>query len=260
MKTYTKPYRLVLALILLTMMLGIPKGESQTTSNPKYFISYTQTTSTNYEVNVADRNSVMEFEKAGMKPTQEVRNVSMVVNQNNELTTTINIVSSDASEPWMTPPSKIVIDKNGITLFNAQNGVLTQSLYTPEQNQDYLNTKADIAQNGLKGLPTFQALSASDITNLQQQGFAVQTLPGGVIQARKGDTGMMYNNAGMSYELTEYEGPKVLSQTTFKYRTEAGRTVPESRTERANQVTPSGVCVAFVTNTVFSNYQPIGLP
>ena len=203
---------------------------------------------------------LLEFEKAGLKPTTEVRNVTMLVDHNNDLTTTINIISSNVSESWMTPPSKIVIDKNGIKMYNAQNVILTQDAYTPAQNEDYLATKNDIAQNGLRALPQFQALSPTNISALQQQGFSVQALAGGVIQARKGSTEIKYNNAEMSYEVTEYEGAKALSQDAFKYRNEGGKTIPEAKTERSYQTTQNGVCIARVTHTVFSNYQPIGLP
>ena len=113
MKTFLPPHRLVLILLLLAMIFGVQKGTAQVASNPKHTISYTQTSSTNYEISLADRNLLKPVEAIGMKPVNEVRNVSMVIDQGNDITTTINIISSNASEAWMTPPSRIVIDKTG---------------------------------------------------------------------------------------------------------------------------------------------------
>lgn len=260
MKTNAKTQKLTFLIALFVMILGLQIGVSQSDASTKYSVAYTQTTSKSYEINQADISKLYDFEKIGMKPINEVRNVSMTVNQNNDLTTIINIVSTNANESWMTPPSKIVIDKYGAKLYTAQNVLLTQDAYTPEQNQDYLSIKNDIAQNGWRALPQFQQLTQANITALQQQGFTVQNLAGGIVQVRKGATEVKYNNANLSYELTRYNGAKVESQSNFKFNTVGGKTVPAYKTERNYGTTESGVCYAEVTHTVYSNYQPIGLP
>lgn len=258
--TLLAKWRNGLALTFLLAAVVVQHGISQTTSGIKFSRNYTQTTSTYFEINQADKDRLYDFEKVGMKNTTEVRNVSVVVNQNNDITTTINIVSSNLSEPWMTPPSKIVIDNWGIKLFNAQNGILTQDAYTPAQLAEYNQLKADVAQNGWQQIPAFTLLTPQQINQLQQQGFIVQNLSGGVVKATKGAFSMTYDNAGMSYGVAYSEGPKVVSETTFKFQQVEGRTVPQSKTERTYKTTSSGVCYAQVEHTVFANYQTSGLP
>ncbi|MBL7825047.1 MAG: hypothetical protein JNJ57_00335 [Saprospiraceae bacterium] len=262
MKKITKTIRGAALIASYLLVLGIQNGFAQANTTVKYAVSFTQTTSTNYEVSASDRERLQEFERVGMVPTNEVRNVNVVVDQNNDVTTTITIVSSDASESWMTPATKIVIDKNGSTFYNAQNAILTRDNFTTEQAQDYLNQKNTLAQNGSAlGLPQFQPITASDIAQLQSQGFSVQMMDGGTVKARKGQTEIQYNNSAMSVNLLQYdESNKIASDTGFKFANQNGRTIPVSRTEREYQTTQSGVCISVVTTTTYSNYNPIGLP
>lgn len=242
------------------MLVSSQKGGAQTQTPVKQSISYTQNITTSFEIDEANRNRLFDIEKVGMKGTSEVKNISLVVDFNNDLTTTTTITSSNASEPWMTPPSKIIVDKYGSKMYNAQNVLLNQDAYTPEQSQDYLKIKNEIVQNGLKPLQGFTPLSPSNIAMLQQQGFTVQTLEGGVVKAKKGNMEVKYNSSALSYEIVDYEGSKVLSQSIFKYQQYNGRTIPLSKTERRYKTLESGACIAIVTHAAYSNYQSSGLP
>lgn len=244
----------MLLLLLLTMIFGIQKGTAQSSLVPKYLLSYTETISTNYEVDLNARNSLKPVEAAGMKPVNEVRNVSIAVDQNNDVATTINIVSSNASESWMKPPAKIVVDKTGTKLYDTKNALLTQDAYTTAQSEQYQAIKSNVAANGIQPLPSFNPITAANITQLQSQGFTVQTLEGGVVKLRKGDLEIRYNNTAKSMEVTKYEGANPSSKTTFNYRVENGKTLPSSKIERDYKVTTTGICYTRVTTTTFSNY------
>jgi hypothetical protein len=168
--TLIAKWRNGLALKFLLAAVVVQHGISQTNSGVKFSRNYTQTTSTYFEIDQADKDRLYDFEKVGMKNTTEVRNVSVIVNQNNDITITINIVSSNLSEPWMKPPSKIVIDSWGVRLFNAQNQIISQDAYTPEQLADYNERKIEIAQGDFGQVPAFQAMTPQDIAQLRQDG------------------------------------------------------------------------------------------
>jgi hypothetical protein len=246
--------------LLCMLILKAQSGYSQSGSQPKITVSYTQSSSNFFEIDKGDVSQLLEFEKVGMKNTTEVRNVNLSVDQNNDLTTIISIMSSNANETWMNPPAKIIIDKSGVKMFNAQNAIISQDIYTPEQQASYNATKVDISQNGWRPLPIFTPLSQTDVQNLQQQGFTVQTLPGGIQKLKKGQIEISYDNTGMTYDIVNFSGQKIVSQTTLKFQQVGGKTLPLTKTERKYETSSAGVCYATVSHTVFSNYQSSGLP
>jgi len=246
--------------VLLNILVCNTSSTAQNQTPIKQSISYTQTITKSYEISEADRHQLYEFEKVGMTFTTEVRNVILAVDNNNDLTTTKTIISSNANETWMKPATKIIIDKHGSKMYNAQNLLINQDQYTPEQSQDYLSMKNKVAAEGLKQLPAFTPITPEQIAALQGQGFEVQALEGGVIRIRKGNNEVKYNNSAKSYEIAVYEGTKMVTQTIFNYQQNGARTFPLSKIERNYETTDKGACVASVTHTQYSNYQSIGLP
>lgn len=240
-------------------MVFSQNGNTQTPNPVKQSISYTQNIITSFEIDETNRSKLFDYEKVGLKGTSEVKNISLVVDLNNDLTTTTTITSSNASEPWMTPASKIVVDKFGSKMYNAQNVLINQDVYTPQQNQDYLKIKNEIIKNGLRSLPGITPLTPSKIAMLQQQGFMVQVLQDGVIKIKKDNMEILYNSYALSYEVIDYDGLNIKSQTNYKFQQSNGRTIPLSKTERRYKTLESGACIAIVTNTAYSNYQTIGV-
>jgi hypothetical protein len=254
MKKLVQPHFFI-AVKVLVLILMISTSITAQTQPVKSSLSYDQTVTTRFEVAPADMSRLLDFEKMDLKPVTEVRNTSTVVDQNGDITTTITIRSSDGDEPWMNKTARIVIDRLGVKMFDATGKTLVNDPYTTEQLQSYNNLKQQVATNGTGALPDFRPMTASDISNLQSQGYAVQSLADGSVKARKGDTEMIYNTAGKSVTTTVYDTQnKVLDQTLFAYKDVNGKNVPNVKVERSYSNSSKGVCIGQVTTTIYSNY------
>jgi hypothetical protein len=259
MKTTFNPPKMLLLLLLLTM-LGLQKSSAQNGAAPKHVLSYTTTESKAYEIDLNDRSRIKPVEAVGMKPENEVRNVNTVVDFNNDITTTINVVSTNKYESWMKPASKIVIDKNGTKLYDSANRLVFNDPYLPVQAEMYNKLKTSVATIGLSPAPVFRPVTPADIAQMQQQGFTVQTLPGGTVKARKGDIEARYNNNTLTSEVIKYVANKPDIHLTYTYQNSGGKIIPATKVERQYETTGSGVCYSVITTTVYSNYNQQSQP
>lgn len=224
-------------------------------------VSFVQTVSTNYEISPADRDRFKPVEIAGLKPEREVRRITISSNAGQDVSTTIEVLSPTAKEPWMKPaPSKVVIDKTGVRMYDAAQKLLSFDALSASNAADFQWIKSNLAQNGLQPLPAFTPLTPGDLNRLQQSGFQTTMLENGAIQLRKGDTKIVYNNAAMSLTMTRFDGPSPIVEITTQYKLQNGQTVPASKVERYFENTASGLCYQRVVSTEYSNYTRSSLP
>lgn len=241
-------------LLLPAVMASLHGSFAQQSGAPKYSLSYTETTSTRFEINQADREQLMPFEAAGMQGTDEVRHVSIVCDNNNEITTTIEIEPATEGEPWMKTPRKIISDKNGTRLYDANNQLLRQSSHTATSLATWQQLNTGIVENGWRTFPAFVPITENDLSRLRQAGFTTEVLPEGGVKLNKENLEIRYNPAAMTAEFTHYENGKADALVQLKYRTEQGIVTPASRIEKSYTTSPSGICYAVVTTSLYSSY------
>lgn len=243
----------MLPLLLATAVSVSLKGQ---VSQAKTTIAYKEKIVTHFEISPSALPSIPNVEKEKFKTQTEERNVATYVDQNNDITTNIIVTSQTANEAWIRPVSRILIDKNGVMLFDSKNTILSSMPNTAEQSADYQNIKNQAAGSGYKSSIQFQQPGQKEIDQLQKNGFNAQIMPNGVLRATKGTTEYLYDNAAKLVTTNSYglDG-KLDKQLVQKYQSINGDEILTSKVERTTEQTVNGICYTKVVTTLITNYQ-----
>ncbi|MBN8682576.1 MAG: hypothetical protein J0L99_07980 [Chitinophagales bacterium] len=243
----------MLPLLLATAVSVSLKGQ---VSQAKTTITYKEKIVTHFEISPTALPSIPNVDKARLKTETEERNVSTSIDRNNDVTTNIVVTRQPTNEAWIRPVSRILIDKNGATLFDSKNAVITSMPNTSEQSTDYQNLKNQGAGSDFKSAVQFRQPTATDVTNLQKSGFNAQIMQDGVLRMVKNQTEILYNNAAKQVTFNQYgDDGKLLTQRIQSYQTINGDEILVSKVEKTTEQTTNGICYTKVVTTLTTNYQ-----
>lgn len=248
----TKLWR-ALPFFLAVMACTSLKGQ---VSQAKTTITYKEKIVTHFEISQTALPNIPNVDKARLKTETEERAVATYVDQNNDITTNIVVTRPPANESWIRPVSRILIDKNGATLFDSKNAVIVSMPNTSEQATDYQNLKNLGAGTGLKSSVQFRQPTTTDLENLQKNGFNAQVMQDGVVRVVKNQTEILYNNAAKQVTFNQYgDDGKLATQRIQTYQTINGDEILVSKVEKTTETTTNGICYTKVVTTLTSNYQ-----
>ena len=218
-------------------------------------ISYDCKITTQYYVDPNDLARMNELEKGSLNVTEEEQNVVITRDANDDLTTVTTVKSSKGNEGWIKPAAKIVVNKSGVTFFDKQGRATNSFQPTRENGDEYQAVKQKVLDNGFSLPQDIKPLSADDISTIKRQGMTVQNLDGGIVKISSPTTEMLYDAPGKSYRISRIQNGKETNSIAQSYvQNEAGQLVPSIKQEVTHRVLESGICVAEVTTTTYSNY------
>jgi hypothetical protein len=220
----------------------------------KYRTSYQEKIVRYTRVAPSDVARLSGLEKNDLRKIEEVRDVVKTVDQNNDFTTVVTIVSTNEYEPWVKKPARIISDKNGTTVYDQNNAVLASSPISALGRQDYNNMKSKIGESGLRPGPEFPTFTDAQMNQIRAQGGQISTVSGGKIRIVKGDLESLYDATNKAFQITRKVEGRISNQLLYDYADVNGKLTPVSKYEKQFETLPSGVCVEKVTLTTFSNY------
>lgn len=250
-----KPVVIALLAALITLSFR-PKSLSA----DRYRATYQEKIVRFTRVNPADATRLTALEKNGLRKTEEIRQVVKVVDSNNDLTTTITVLSTNEYESWMKKGVKFITGKNGTTVLDQNNNQLSTVPLSAVAQQDYQRIKARISTAGLQVAPLLPAVSDAQITEIQRTGGQISRLANGSVKMTKGDLEVWYDANNKAYQIIQKQQGKIMSQEYHDFMERNGQMVPVSKVEKQYETLPSGICLERVTMTTYSNYSFTSTP
>lgn len=170
---------LLIATISIGQGIEIPEYEQR--------LQYTEFETEYYVLNEKDLDNVALSDKVKLKELKYEREFDQLMNQEEERTTIITQVNSEGVfEDWMEEPERILIDKDGVSLYSFKGKRINRIEHAPA----YL----ELAKNESKDLlPTFIIPSREQLMKMENAGMEIVELENNFIQITFKSKQVIYN-------------------------------------------------------------------
>ncbi len=203
----------------------------------------------------SELQNLTELDKVKLKRTRLNRHFEICTDMAGEVTTEITVLNpEEVYEEWMTKTTKTVVNKDKVSMYNANGELVFQRDRSDTSKVFYNATKTAINEHGLGIVPLFQPLSSSDIYELESQGYSIVQQSELTIISKE-NTSIYYNTGNLLFEIRELENGETIKTTVNKYKhDEWGQIVPDFFARKTKETLYSGVCVEQVLIRKYSNY------
>lgn len=245
----TKSWQLCLSILFLSGHFMIAQ-----TTGIRSSVSYTETEKTSFAVaNQQVANQLTTLDKVGFETTERVQNYLITQNAAKDLTTTITVVSDNSKKDWMSEAKKIIMDKTGTRLLDANNAVVLNTPADPKYIADYEEMKSTFNSGDLTKMYSVALPTQQDIQQLQSQGYSVQ-INKNVAQIKNAEFEYIINLDQNSAVIKIYEAGQLDLEEMVRYERGPNGLRPKTRIEKHYLKTGSGICYTKIIQTTYSNY------
>ncbi len=245
----TKSWQLCLSILFLSGHFMIAQ-----TTGIRSSVSYTETEKTSFTVaNQQVANQLTTLDKVGFATTERVQNYLITQNTAKDLTTTITVVSDNSKKDWMSEAKKIIMDKTGTRLMDANNAVVLNTPADPTYTENYELMKTSFTSGDLTKMYSLALPTAEDIQQLQRQGYSVQTNQN-ITQIKNAEFEYIINWNQNSAVIKIYEAGQLDLEEMVRYERGPNGLRPKTRIEKHYLKTGSGICYTKIIQTTYTNY------
>lgn len=167
--------------------------------------------------------------KVNLLPEYTKDSIVNLVYTNNDLKTTIFHQDNSQYEEWMTKPSKTIIDKSRIKVYDRFGHLIVNKLHSTMYKSNYSTLKNYLTVHSLDVVPDFLQLTTALKQEMLDSGFVYTNLGSGYLKFVKDSMELIFNNSKRSNELIMYHG-----DGTFNYSVKKG-----FRLNAAGKIVPS---------------------
>ncbi len=247
-----KPF---LKTLFLFLLFGQLKAQVIPT-NSIVAVSYDVEITTYKQVaNNTDLNLLNDFEKTTFKLQKVRKTVQKYLNSQNELTTAITYGTRDGFEGTSEDVvKKVIMDKNGIFHFGAQNQLLESQPVSAEAQEINNVLRQNMTAEKFESIPDFSSPTPAMIQAAQASGYQMTATPTAFTVKNATDE-FTYDSTKRMLENKVFKNGQPFSiKKTYYSTNNSGRKVPALKIEKSYEVSTAGVTIEVVQIEKITNF------
>lgn len=179
------------------------------------------------------------------------------VAKTNDITTTKYHIKNSMFENWNTQPSKSVIDKTKISLYDSGNNLLISTPHSAAYFKNYKDLKSRLTAEKDDIIPTFPFINASGIDSMISLGYSYTDLGSDGADFKKDSVEININNYKLttSYRVKRADGSEMGSWQAGFIKNPDGQIVPSYRISKTWDNRFEDFCVQQISVIDYENYK-----